>query len=139
MAVAVFAPITLQPPGSSPSYCSEVQPPAFIELLNPLSHIAQGGRIVVCRALEGLVLAERSPNALCRATGRARATRWRSRPAVARPLLPGPLLPVGYQLGARRHVLGVRDDQRHEHDGDRDHRMAKRYWRDLTGPDGGPQ
>jgi hypothetical protein len=58
---------------------------------------------------------------------------------VARRLLPGPLLPVGYQFGPRSSALGV--DQRH---GSRrglesGHRKAKRYWRDLTGPDGGPQ
>ena len=35
-----------------------------------------------------------------RATGRARATRSRLLRLVARPLLPGPLLPVGYQFGA---------------------------------------
>lgn len=49
MAVAVFAPD--HPPAATPVpvLSLRVQPPAFIELLNPLSHIAQGGSIVVDR------------------------------------------------------------------------------------------
>jgi hypothetical protein len=138
MAVAVFAPDHSPAATPVPVLSLRVQPPAFVELLNPLSHIAQGGSIVVRRALERWVWAERCPNALGRATGRARASARHLR-RVAAPLLPGPLLSVDYQLGIRRHVLGVADDHRHEHDGHRDHRIPKRHCRDLTQTDGGPR
>jgi hypothetical protein len=49
MAVAVFAPDHSLTATPVPVLSLRVQPPAFIELLNPLSHIAQGGSIVVGR------------------------------------------------------------------------------------------